>query len=58
MNATLKNAPSKQASFADFPAMTSSTRRLWAARAAIVSYTFIYAWAGVANFVSPGPSSV
>jgi len=53
MNATLKNAPIKAGVLRrDFPTMTSSTRRLWATRAAIVSYTFIYAWAGVANFVS------
>jgi hypothetical protein len=34
--------------------MTSSTRRLWTAHAAIVSSTFLYAWLGVANLVSAG----
>jgi hypothetical protein len=34
--------------------MTSSTRRLWTAHAAIVSFTFLYAWLGVANLVSAG----
>ena len=34
--------------------MTSSTRRLWAARAAIVCYTFLYACVGGANCVSAG----
>ena len=32
--------------------MTSSTPRLWAARAAIPSFTLVYAWLGIVNPVS------
>lgn len=55
MTATLNKVSSTEPAFAvGLKAMTSPTRRVWAARAAVISFTFLYALLGVANFVSAG----
>jgi hypothetical protein len=48
MNATLKNASSKQEPFAD---VSRRTRQLRAAHATIVAYIFLYTWVGIVGCV-------